>query len=223
MLFERWKMKKIVQYVRSRDFTFYVAFLLVLVCVRSSVFASYHVPTGSMNPTILEGDFFFTNKLAYRLKVPFTKTSVFEWSIPARGELIIFKFPENERELYTKRVIGIPGDIIEMRRGRLVINGRAVDREPAGTKDGKTLYKESLNGREYTIQHIPGRNYMADMPPVTVPDGHLFVMGDNRDNSYDSRGWGCVPLGNVEGELIVRWFSFDLKGLRPRFDRIGPV
>ena len=216
-------MKKILQFVRSRDIAFYAAFVLVLVCLRSSVFASYHVPTGSMNPTILEGDFFFTNKLAYRLKIPFTKTSVLEWGIPSRGEMIIFKFPENERELYTKRVIGIPGDIIEMRGGRLVINGRMVDRKPAGTKDGITFFKETLDGVEYTIQRLPGRSYMADMPPVVVPEGHLFMMGDNRDNSYDSRGWGCVPLGNVEGELIVRWFSFDLKGLRPRFERIGPV
>ena len=216
-------MRKIVQFVRSRGFIFYVAFLLVLVCVRSSVFASYHVPTGSMNPTILEGDFFFTNKLAYRLKVPFTKTSVFEWGIPSRGDMVIFKFPENERELYTKRVIGIPGDIIEVRRGRLILNGRAVPVQPAGTEDGKSFYKESLDGREYTIQRMEGRNYMADMPPVVVPEGHLFVMGDNRDNSYDSRGWGCVPLANVEGELFARWFSFDLKGMRPRFGRIGPV
>lgn len=216
-------MRKFVQFVRSRDFVFYVAFLLVLVCVRSSVFASYHVPTGSMNPTILEGDFFFTNKLAYRLKVPFTKTSVFEWGIPSRGEMVIFKFPENERELYTKRVIGIPGDIIEMRGGKLFVNGRAATGERTDTKNGITFYRESLDGREYTIQRLSGRSYMADMPPVAVPEGHIFVMGDNRDNSYDSRAWGCLPLANVEGELFARWFSFDLKGLRPRFERIGPV
>lgn len=216
-------MRKIAQFVRSRDIVFYAVFLFAVVCIRSSVFASYHVPTGSMNPTILEGDFFFTNKLAYRLKVPFTKTSVFVWSIPSRGDLVIFKFPGNERELYTKRVIGIPGDIIEMRGGRLVVNGKTVDNEPAGTKEGMSLYTESLDGREYTIQRMPGRNYMAEMPPVEVPEGHIFVMGDNRDNSYDSRAWGCVPFGNVEGEIFARWFSFDLKGMRPRFGRIGPV
>lgn len=216
-------MKKIFQYIRSRDFIFYSIFLIIMICVRSSVFASYYVPTGSMNPTILKGDFFFTNKLAYRLKVPFSKTSVFEWGIPSRGELIVFKFPENEKELYTKRVIGIPGDIVEMRAGRLFVNGQGIKLEPAGTKDGITFFRETLSGREYTIQHMPGRSYMADVPPVKVPDGHIFVMGDNRDNSYDSRAWGCLPLGNVEGELLVRWFSFDLEGLRPRFSRIGPV
>ena len=216
-------MRKIVQFHRSRDFVFYSVFLLALICIRSSVFASYHVPTGSMNPTILEGDFFFTNKLAYRLKVPFTKTSVIEWGVPSRGEMVVFKFPENERKLYTKRVIGIPGDIIEMRGGRLIVNGRAVDRRAAGTKDGISFYRESLAGREYTIQQIPGKGYMADMPPVMVPEGYIFMMGDNRDNSYDSRAWGCLPLGNVEGELIVRWFSFDMKVMRPRFERIGLI
>ncbi len=216
-------MKKITKYMRSRDLIFYAIFLFALMCVRSSVFASYHVPTGSMNPTILEGDFFFTNKLAYRLKVPFTKTSVVEWGIPSRGEMIIFKFPGNERELYTKRVIGVPGDIIEMRGGRLIVNGIATGLEPAGTKEGVAYYRETLDGREYTIQRLQGRNYLADMPPVLVPEGHLFVMGDNRDNSYDSRAWGCVPLRNVEGKLIARWFSFDVKGKRPRFGRIGLV
>ncbi len=216
-------MRKIAQFVRSRDFAFYSVFLFILICIRSSVFASYYVPTGSMNPTILEGDFFFTNKLAYRLKVPFTKTSVFEWGVPSRGEMVVFKFPKNERELYTKRVIGIPGDIIEMWGGRLIINGRAIGRRATGTKDGISFYRESLNGREYTIQHITGKGRMTDIPPVMVPEGYIFVMGDNRDNSYDSRVWGCLPLGNVEGELIARWFSFDLKAMRPRFKRIGLI
>ncbi len=137
--------------------------------------------------------------------------------------MVIFKFPENERELYTKRVIGIPGDIIEMRGGRLFVNGQAATGEQTGTKNGIEFYRETLGGREYTVQHIPGRSYMADVPPVVVPKGHIFVMGDNRDNSYDSRAWGCLPLVNVEGELFARWFSFDIKGLRPRFERIGPV
>jgi signal peptidase I len=216
-------MRKIVRFVRSRDFLFYMVFLLVFVCIRSSVFASYHVPTGSMNPTILEGDFFFTNKLAYRLKVPFTKTSVVEWKVPERGDMVIFKFPENERELYTKRVIGIPGDTVEIRDGQIVLNGSKVPLEKDSVKDGKTYFKETLGGREYKIQRLRGRSYMADMPPVAVPEGHIFVMGDNRDNSYDSRGWGCLSLKNVEGEIFARWFSFDLKKLRPRLERIGPV
>ncbi len=216
-------MKKIIRYVRSRDLAFYAIFLLVFLCIRSSVFASYHVPTGSMNPTILEGDFFFTNKLAYRLKVPFTKSSVVEWKLPSRGDMVIFKFPEKESELYTKRVIGLPGDVVEMRGGKLVVNGRTVTGMLTGSVDGVEYYRESLGGREYIIQHLPGRGYMTDTPPVRVPEGHVFVMGDNRDNSYDSRGWGCLPLENVEGEIFARWMSVDWKHWRPRLDRIGPV
>ena len=214
-----------MQFVRRRrsDIIFYTVFILVLICVRSSVFASYHVPTGSMNPTILEGDFFFTNKLAYRLKVPMTKTSVVEWSIPSKGELVIFKFPENERELYTKRVIGVPGDVVQMRGGYLYVNGVRRTAEITEKKNGMTFYRETLGGEEYTVQHIDGRSYFADTPPVKVPDGHIFVMGDNRDNSYDSRGWGCLPLENVEGKMFVRWFSFDRSKLRPRLDRIGII
>jgi signal peptidase I len=216
-------MNRLLRFVRSRDFIFYSIFVLVLICVRSSVFASYHVPSGSMNPTILEGDFFFTNKLAYRLKIPFTKTSVIEWSVPDRGDMVVFKFPGDEGELYTKRVIGIPGDLVEMREGRLFVNGLAAVREELGKKNGISYFRESLGRSQYTIQHISGRRYMTDIPPVRVPEGYIFVIGDNRDNSYDSRAWGSLPLGNVEGELIVRWFSFDKKALRPRLDRIGII
>jgi signal peptidase I len=222
-LFERNDMKKIMRFVRSRDFAFYAVFILILLCIRSSVFASYHVPTGSMRPTILEGDFFFTNKLAYRLKVPFTKASVVEWGIPGRGDIIVFKYPGDERSLYTKRVIGRPGDTVEIRDGRIAVNGKEAVLEPLGASGRVSKFREKLSGSEYTIQRLRGRRYMADMEPVTVPEGHIFVVGDNRDNSRDSREWGFVPLGNVEGKLVMRWFSFDRSTLRPRFDRIGPV
>jgi signal peptidase I len=218
-------MKKVLHFLRSRrnDLIFYAVFLFILICVRSSVFASYHVPTGSMNPTILEGDFFFTNKLAYRLKVPLTKTSVVEWSLPSRGELVIFKFPDNERELYTKRVIGLPGDVVQLRGGNLYVNGEKKTGGMTGKKGGKTFFRETLGDEEYTIQHINGMSYMTDTPPVKVPEGHIFVMGDNRDNSYDSRAWGCLPLDNVEGRMFIRWFSFDRSRMRPRLERIGLI
>jgi signal peptidase I len=206
--------------LKGRDILFTAVFLLVLACIRSSVFASYHVPTGSMNPTILEGDVFFSNKLAYRLKVPFTTASVVEWEAPARGDLIIFKSP-GEGSLYTKRVIAVAGDIIEIRDKRVLINGVPTGLEPAGGAGGHRYFTETLDGVRYTVQHDPLRRTAADMAPLRIPEGHVFVMGDNRDNSYDSRFWGPLSMERIEGKMVVRWFSIDWKTLRPRLDRIG--
>ncbi len=200
---------------------FYLVFIGVGLCIRSSVFASYVVPTPSMNPTVLEGDFFITNKLAYRLKVPFTKTTVVDLEKPKRGDIIVFKFPLDESELYMKRVIAVPGDIVEVKNGKLMINGREVEQRLLSSGQSADLYKEDLFGSEYTIQHLKSRTRMESMPPVVVPEGYLFVEGDNRDDSYDSRYWGLLAQENVEGKVVARWFSFDTKKLKPRFDRIG--
>ena len=202
-----------------RTILFYSAFVLIFFCVRSSVFASYVVPTPSMNPTILEGDFFYANKLAYRLKVPFTKTSIFEWSVPARGDIVVFKFPGNERSLFTKRVIGVAGDRVEFIDGRLYINGRIIEQNFVELKGAAKIYEEDLLGTKHSVQHLSSV-WRVDNMKIDVPEGHIFVMGDNRENSYDSRHWGMLPLGNIEGKLAVRWFSFDMKEFRPRFDRI---
>lgn len=218
-------MKKPSLRIRAREAAFYAVFLAILLCVRSSVFASYHVPTPSMNPTVLEGDVFFTNKLAYRLKVPFTTKTLMGWSDPGRGDMVIFEFPGDEGELYMKRVIGLPGDIVEIADKRVYVNGRRFGLETVEEAGRYTVFEETVpgTGRSYTVQHDRRCRYLADMPPVRVPQGHLFVLGDNRDNSYDSRAWGMLPEKNVEGRPFLRWFSLDLESLRPRFDRIGPV
>ena len=215
-------MRRIRPMIRSKDVLFYAVFILALACIRSSVFASYHVPTGSMNPTILEGDVFFANKLAYRLKVPFTSATVVEWGRPRRGEMVIFKYP-GDGSLYTKRIIAVAGDVIELRDKRIHVNGMPVGLAPAGGDGGLRHFTETLDGSRYTIQLDPLRRSGADMAPLRVPDGHVFVMGDNRDNSFDSRFWGPLAVEAIEGKMIVRWFSIDWKSLRPRFDRIGLV
>ncbi len=205
----------------TRNVIFYGVFALIFVCIRSSVFASYIVPTPSMNPTILEGDLFYTNKLAYRLKLPLTKISLVEWSRPERGDIVVFKFPLDESKLYTKRVIGIPGDVIEIAGGLIHINGKVITQRFLEESGGASLYEEDLMGTKYTVQRLPGAPGIESMKRVTVPDGYIFVCGDNRGNSHDSRYWGPLSLDNVEGNIFFRWFSVDLETYRPRFDRIG--
>lgn len=206
-----------------KNAVFYSIFLLVFLCIRSSVFASYIVPTPSMNPTILEGDMFYTNKLAYRLKVPMTKKTIVQWSSPSRGEIIVFKFPLDESELYTKRVIAVAGDVVEVSGGRLLLNGEPIPRRFTGMSGGNRLFEEDLSGTVYNIQKIPGVQIIREMKRITVPKGYVFVCGDNRDDSYDSRFWGLLPEENIEGRIAVRWFSIDLDSWMPRLDRIGRV
>jgi signal peptidase I len=209
------------RFFSARNVLFYGIFILIFLFIRSSVFASYNVPSESMNPTIVGGDFFFANKLAYRLKFPFTKVSLFEWSAPERGDIIVFKTPTGEGTLYTKRVIGIPGDIIEIRDGRLFVNGERIERRFLKQSGGTAIYEEDLFGTSYRVQHLPYNRVVGDMRRVSIPEGHVFVMGDNRDNSFDSRHWGLLPMENIEGKLFMRWFSIDRSTFRPRFDRIS--
>jgi signal peptidase I len=215
------EMSKNAKFLSARNVLFYGIFILIFLCIRSSVFASYNVPSESMNPTIVGGDFFFANKLAYRLKFPFTKVSLITWSSPERGDIIVFKTPMDEGTLYTKRVIGIPGDVIETEDGHLIINGERIERRFLKQSDGKSIYEENLFGRSYRVQHLPYGRIAGDMKKVTIPDGYVFVLGDNRDNSFDSRHWGLLPMKNIEGELFVRWFSIDRSTFRPRLDRIS--
>jgi signal peptidase I len=209
--------------MRTRDVIWYVVFILAILCIRSSVFASYRVPTGSMNPTILEGDFFFANKLAYRLKLPFSKTTVAGWQAPERGDIVVFKLPGDEREMYTKRVIAVPGDAIEIVDKQIRVNGIAVDRNVVERSGGTLVCEEDLFGVRYRVYYATRKTHFDDMRKIVVPENHLFVMGDNRDNSYDSRAWGFVPFENVEGEMVVRWLSIDPSTHLPRFDRIGLI
>lgn len=203
------------------DLLFYLCFTAIFFFIRSSVFASYLVPTGSMNPTILEGDFFFANKLAYRLKVPFTNRSIVRWASPERGDIVVFESPAKEgAKILTKRVIGLAGDVVEIKDKKLYINGSEVETRLVERKGGLSLLEEHLPDASYTIQHRSARCFLDEMRRMVVPAGHVFVMGDNRDNSADSRVWGCVPIDNVDGELFLRWFSVDPESYRPRFDRI---
>jgi signal peptidase I len=222
-----------------------IAILVVLIFMfRWTVASPYYVPTPSMEPTIKVGDRLLAWKLAYSLKIPFTDTSIVSWGSPSRGDIIVFKYPRNPDIDYVKRVVAVAGDKIQLMDDTLYINGKAEARvdhnqdrsvldDIADDKDAKLLFKESLEGLDHwVIQNKPEfRRAMhawwpdVDGKPYTVPEGSVFCIGDNRDNSSDSRVWGEVPLSYVRGRaLFVIWSIWTPKGeFFPslRFDRFG--
>jgi signal peptidase I len=181
-----------------------------------------------MKPTILEGDRIFVNKLSYDLKIPFTTYHVAVWDHPKRGEIVVFFSPVDEKRL-VKRVVGLPGDTIFMRNNQIFINGKPIkygllDEELSGIEETDPKYRffsEDLAGKKHPIMITPSQPALRSFDRLTVPDGHYFMMGDNRDNSADSRYFGCVSrerivgraVGiaaslNVEDHYLPRWHRF---------------
>jgi len=218
--------------------------VVAIFALRWSVASPYHVPTASMEPTIKVGDRLLAFKLAYNLKIPFTDIVVASWGQPKRGDIIVFKYPGDPEIDYVKRVVAVAGDEVEFKDDILYINGVAQKREDASDdrtilddiddeKDIKILYREKLDGHEhYTMQNIPSarRFASADWPrpgqgPYKVPDNSVFCVGDNRDNSADSRVWNHVPLDYVRGKaLFVIWSIYTPKDAtipKFRFSRFG--
>ena len=192
--------------------------VVVLSSLRSAVADWNDVPTGSMKPTILEGDRIFVNKLAYGLRVPFSDWWVTQWEGPQRGDVVVCFSPATGDRL-VKRVIGLPGDRIELRRNRLFVNGQAVeykalDAELIGQIDaaGQPAHRfaaEDLGGKTHPVMITPGLPAPRSFGPKTVPPGHYFVMGDNRDKSRDSRFFGFVPRNEIVGRSSAVVLSFD--------------
>ncbi|MFY7928906.1 MAG: signal peptidase I [Oligoflexus sp.] len=202
-----------------------LAILIFLIfCFRWSVASPYHVPTASMEPTIKVGDRLLAFKLSYGLKVPFTDISVFEWGKPKRGDIIVFRYPKDPEIDYVKRIVGLPGDRIRIDNNILYINDVAQERtehnfdrsilsDIQDNADIKTLYLEKLENFEHWVMQdkLSSSLYafnqkFPDRGEYTVPENSFFVMGDNRDNSTDSRSWGQVPEAYVKGKaLFVLW------------------
>src|SRR2546423_15361912 len=169
---------------------------LVLFSIRSSLADWNDVPTGSMKPTILEGDRVFVNKLAYDFKVPFTTWHLAQWDNPKRGDIVVFYSPHDGKRL-VKRVIGLPEDTLELRRDRLLLNGNPVEYEPidahiteyVGEKDRtmQSYAEEHLPGQTHAVADIPSISALRDFGPVKVEAAHYFMMGDTRDNRFDHR------------------------------------
>ena len=194
-------------------------FMIVLLPLRSAVLDWNWVPSGSMKPTIMEGDLVLVNKLAYDLKAPFTTHRLAQWANPERGDIAVFFSPRDGVRL-VKRVVGLPGDTIEMRNEILHINGEPLCYAAASVAEFRRdifespnplLATESLGGREHYVMALPEIRAMRTFGPVTVPPGHYFMMGDSRDNSNDSRYFGCVDRGQIVGRAVNVLVSFDPK------------
>ncbi|MCT4642547.1 MAG: signal peptidase I [Bacteriovoracaceae bacterium] len=204
-------------------------FLIItaVLAFRSMLFEPFKIPTGSMIPTLSIGDFILVNKFSYGFKVPFS-----DWfsdpiyitnpTAPQRGDVIVFKYPNDESLNYIKRVVGVPGDTLMMVDKVLYINNKKVE---VSKVDGKPyldsmvdMYKNrkfdflktQTGEASHITQHEVGNDYAANFGPITVPENKFFVMGDNRDNSADSRFWGFVPFNNVKGKAILVWFSLNV-------------
>jgi signal peptidase I len=202
---------------------------LVMFAARSS-FADWNtVPTGSMKPTILEGDRVFVNKLAYDLKVPFTTLHLAEWSAPRRGDIVVFYSPKDGSRL-VKRTVGLPGDTVELRGDRLIINGTVVEYKSiadelvpdisATDRAISEFATEQLPGRSHLVAAIPAVSALRNFGPVQVPEGCYFMMGDNRDNSYDSRYFGSVKRNRIVGRATAVVASLDAQHhWKPRWSR----
>lgn len=196
--------------------------LAILAPLRSAVADWNDVPSGSMLPTILVGDRIFINKLAYDLKVPFTTWQIAKWADPQRGDIIVFPSPADGVRL-VKRVVAVPGDRIELRNDHLFIND-----EPASYAlidngaPSALIVSETVSGRTHPLRIEPQRPAMRSFGPVEVPSGCYFMMGDNRDNSADSRYFGFVSRDRVLGRATTVAMSFDHDHYyKPRFERFG--
>ena len=208
-------------------------FLIVLIAVstfRSAVADWNDVPTGSMKPSILPGERIFVNKIAYDLKIPFTRVRLAQWDDPQRGDVVVLFSPADGKRL-VKRVVGLPGDVIEMRRNRLYVNGgeagyaeyeaEFLDELGYEPEDNATrILAESVDGQEHPVLWISYAPLGSTFPPVVVPEGRYFVMGDNRNQSRDSRWFGFVERERIVGQATAVVTSFDKEhSYTPRWGR----
>ncbi|GBE01692.1 signal peptidase I P [bacterium BMS3Bbin06] len=181
--------------------------LILALIIRAFVVQAFKIPSGSMIPTLLVGDHILVAKFIYGTEIPFTDKKILVFREPRKGDIIVFKYPKDPSRDFIKRVIAVGGDVVEGRNKNVFVNGRAL--------------------KEPYIQHTDndtrpvGMDVRDNFGPVYVPQGKIFVMGDNRDQSYDSRYWGFVDLSEVKGKAFIIYWSWDGKRHLPRLSRIG--
>lgn len=224
--------KGIITWMISFGYSFFPVFIFVLV-VRTFVFEPFRIPSGSMMPTLLTGDFIYVNKFSYGLKLPVFHDTFIEIGHPERGDVVVFRYPPNQKDDYIKRVIGLPGDEIyyDASRKQVYLNGEPVKQELDGPYEGfldnndergPNIQKTELLGENaHKMLTINGASGRFRHTRVKVPEGHYFVMGDNRDNSADSRSWGFVPERNLVGKAQFIWMHWRIPHFFEGLKRIG--
>ena len=209
--------------------------LLLVLVFRGFIFEPFRVPSNSMMPTLLTGDFILVNKFDYGFRLPITNTKLVEFSKPNRGDVIVFRYPNYEKNPgysgvdFIKRIVAGPGDVISYKNDQLSINGKSVNIKKIGpytaVDSGKPmnnyqLVQELLDSMPHEMLLNPN-GQSKEIPEITIPDGHYFVMGDNRSHSSDSRFWGFVPEDYIIGRAIGIWMHWDWNYNTMQFSRIG--
>lgn len=215
----------ITEYARS-----FFPILLVILVLRAFVAEPFKIPSGSMMPTLVVGDFIVVNKFSYGLRLPVLEKKILDIGEPKRGDVVVFRYPVNPREDYIKRVIGIPGDEVRYQGNALYVNGERVVEVPLGPYTGPSepggrsmagaqVYREELGDSPHRIMRLPHQQSTRN-GVWRVGEGEYFVMGDSRDNSLDSRYWGVVPEENLRGRAFLIWMNWN-NGID--FRRIGTL
>ncbi len=215
----------LVEYARS-----FFPIVLIVLLLRSFLVEPFRIPSGSMMPTLLIGDFILVNKYTYGIRLPVINTKIIDVNSPQRGDIVVFRFPKDPTVDYIKRVIGVPGDRIAYYNKTLRINDQPIVQTSLGAYQGLGKGAD-MTGTEHKLENLHTvehemliRNGSPSVEGVyQVPPGHYFVMGDNRDNSNDSRYWGFVPEQNLVGKAFFIWMSWDWEHKGIGFDRIGTI
>lgn len=219
------KLPVLVDYGRS-----FFPVLLIVFLLRSFLFEPFRIPSGSLEPTLYAGDFIIVNKFDYGIRLPVLHFKLFgEDKKPERGDIMVFRWPPDPSYNFIKRVIGLPGDKISYVNKTLIVNGQKIPQEylgiglaqdESGAEWKAEEKREDLLGIKHKI-FIDTRKESRDYGEITVPEGSYFVMGDNRDDSADSRFWGFVPDENIVGKAVLVWLSWDGSNHNIRFNRMG--
>ena len=201
--------------------------LLIVLLIRSFIIEPFRIPSGSMLPTLEIGDFIMVNKFTYGFKLPVLHNTVLEMDVPQRGDVVVFRYPADSTKDYIKRVIGIPGDKVVYKDKQLRINGAPITQVKDGSDPYDSIYGTDLFKKTEYLGDVKHNILLTDIfmnaPQAEwqVPEGRYFVMGDNRDNSNDSRVWGFVPEQNLVGKAFLIWMNWNYEENEVKFSRIG--